>query len=126
MAIFNEPSINWARFDDVQMKVLADTFKAFGNGAAVFLESAAKYIEPAIENSLKEYGLDGTNRLGFGSDAKKTAKRVTGLWLQAGGHLKDAGGLMGHSYSVFMRDVWNPIAVAKQQQKMPMSSKLNV
>lgn len=103
--------------DDASMKALADAYRAATIQGADFLATTAAYLHPLIVNTMQKYGLDGTNRLGFGSDAKKSASEVTDLLKRAADHLVDSGACVGFAYLRFMTRVWEPIQRAKAEQK---------
>lgn len=99
--------------DDTTMKAMADVFRSGTNAGSNFLDFLIRQLKQDIIDSMQDNGLDGANRFGFGSDAKKAADAVCNPLNKAKGHLEDAGKLVGFAYMAFMKDVWNPIQVAK-------------
>jgi hypothetical protein len=118
------PSVNVK--DESSMKALADGYRAATYQGADFLATTAAYLHPLMVNTMRKYGLDGTNRFGFGSDANKAANKVTNLLKQAAGHLVDSGQCVGFAYLSFVTDVWEPIQRAKAEQQSRTSQTLNV
>lgn len=102
----------------------ASTFQSLANAfnqaclqAGGFLHQTASYLEPKIVNTMQGYGLDGTNRFGLGSDAKKASKSVTGPLRKAAEHMIDAGKLVGFAYLAYQQNVKGPIDAAKDAMK---------
>jgi hypothetical protein len=118
------PSVNVK--DESSMKALADGFRAATYQGSDFLCTTAAYLHPLMVNTMVKYGLDGTNRFGFGSDANKAANKVTKLLKDAADHLTDAGRCVGYAYLAFVSDVWEPIQRAKQEQENHSTQTLNV
>ena|SRR5919205_3510992 len=108
------------------MKHLADSFRAATTQGADFLATTAVYLHPMMVNTMRRYGLDGTNRLGFGSDANKAANKVTNLLKKAAEHLTDCGQCVGYAYIAFMAEVWEPVQRAKAEQANHKAQQLNV
>jgi hypothetical protein len=112
--------------DDASMKVLADGFRAATIQGADFLATTAAYLHPLMVNTMRKYGLDGTNRFGYGSDANKAANKVTNLLKRSAEHLVDAGNCAGYAYVAFMKEVWEPVQRAKAEQANGAASTLKV
>jgi hypothetical protein len=108
------------------MKHLADAYRASMNLGSDFLNTTAAYLHPRMINAMKKYGLDGTNRFGFGSDANRAAKKVTNLLKTAADHLIDSGMCVGYAYMAFITDVWQPIQQAKKELQSGRVDSLDV
>jgi hypothetical protein len=120
------PSIDWNKFDDAKMKGMSDAIRSAMLTGSDFLNTGASYLHPQMVNAMRKYGLDGTNRFGFGSDANRAANKVTNLLKRSAEHMADAASCMGFAYLAFMTDVWVPIQRAKEEMKNGASDTLNV
>jgi hypothetical protein len=112
--------------NDTTMKAFADAYRGAAFQGADFLATTATYLHPRMVNTLRKYGLDGTNRFGYGSDAIKSANKVVNLLKRAAEHLVDSGQCVGYAYQAFMSEVWEPAQRAKAEQKNHAQSTLDV
>jgi hypothetical protein len=103
------------------MKAVADAVDSSARHGGGFLHQTAAYLEPKIVATLQKYGLDGSNRFGFGSDAKKAASSVTDLLRKAAEKFIDGGKLVGYAYLAYMKNVKGPIDASKNAQKTKSS-----
>lgn len=98
-------------------KAVANGFRLGGDAASDALANLAVWLHPVIVNTLRKHGLDGTNRLGLGSDAKKAADSVVGPLHRAAQNFSAGGALVGFAYLAFVKNVVTPIEIAKRQQE---------
>jgi hypothetical protein len=99
------------------MKQMTDAFRAgLMQGADQSLNTAAA-LHPRIVATLRQWGLDGTNRLGIGSDANKSANRVIRQMQRSAEHMTSAAFYMKAANIDFVRLVVVPVAVARAERE---------
>ncbi len=99
---------------DVAFQAFANGFRMGSAAASDMLNTTAAYVHPMIIGTLRKYGLDGTNRFGFGSSAQKAADSVVNKLKRAAGHYVDGGQLVVAAYVDFVTNVWTPFQLAKK------------
>lgn len=112
--------------NDATMQHLANAFRASTNAGSDFLNTTVASLHPLMVVTMKRYGLDASNRFGFGSSAQKAADSVCAPLKRAAEHLVDAGQLVGFAYLAFIKNVWTPIQMAKAAQESGKRQTLDV
>lgn len=112
--------------DDSTMHQLTNAFRSSMHAGSDFLNTVVAALHPLIVATLRRFGLDGTNRFGLGSDARKAANSVCDPLKRAAGHLMDASMLVGFAYLAFIKNVWTPIQMAKREQESGSTRTLKV
>jgi hypothetical protein len=112
--------------NDTTMHALANAIRASMHSGSDFLNTTVAYLHPDIVASLQKYGLDGTNRFGMGSDARKAASSVCDPLKKAADKLMEASKLVGFAYLAFNKNVWVPIEAAKNAQKTGRGAGLHI
>lgn len=110
--------------NDVTFQAFANAFRLGSNAASDMLNTTAAYLHPMIVNTLKQYGLDGTNRFGFGSSAQKAADSVVYKLKLAAEFYVDGGQLVGAAYLDFIQNVWTPYQMAKKAMENGDTSRM--
>lgn len=111
---------------DEHLRLIADAARGASNTAADALTTLAAYLHPQMVRTMQRYGLDGTNRFGFGSDANKAADKVVHNLKRAAECYTDGGRFVGYAYVSFMREVWEPVKMAKEALKKKNADLLDV
>jgi hypothetical protein len=112
--------------NDTTMHALANAFRAGMHAGSDYLNTTVAHLHPDIIASLQKYGLDGTNRFGFGSDAQKAANSVCDPLKKAADKLMEASKLVGFAYLAFNKNVWIPLEAAKNAQKTGQGAGLTI
>ncbi len=109
---------------DVAFQAFANAFRLGSSAASDMLNTTAAYLHPMMVDTLKKYGLDGTNRFGFGSSADKAAGSVIAKLRRAAQHYVDGGQLVAAAYIDFVSNVWIPYQMAKKAMENGQSERL--
>jgi hypothetical protein len=112
--------------NDTTMHALANAFRASMHAGSDYLNTVVAHLHPDMVASLRKYGLDGTNRFGFGSDAGKAADSVCDPLKKAADKLMEASKLVGFAYLAFNKNVWIPIESAKAAQRTGQGAGLKI
>jgi hypothetical protein len=112
--------------NDSTMQALANAFRASMHAGSDFLNTTVSHLHPDMVASLRKYGLDGTNRFGMGSDARKAADSVCDPLRKAADKLMEASKLVGYAYLAFNKNVWVPIESAKAAQRTGQGAGLKI
>lgn len=104
-------------YTEADMKQMTEGFRA---GLMLGADQAANTgaaLHPRVVATLRQWGLDGVNRLGFGSDASKAATRIVRQLQRSAEHMTAAAFYMKAANLDFVRYVVVPVAAARAEQK---------
>lgn len=84
---------------------------------------AAKF-HPCVIATLRHHGLDGTNRFGYGSDAKKVADEISRALNRSAEHMKTAAHFIDAAELIIQGRLWTPVQLAIKAQQSGQSSQV--
>ncbi len=103
--------------DDASFQAMANQIRQDVHQMSDYLNTVVSYTHPMSVNTLKRFGLDGTNRFGFGSSAQKAADAYCDPLKRAAQNFVDGGQLVTQSFMLFVKGVWVPYQMAKKQME---------
>jgi hypothetical protein len=104
-------------YTEADMKQMTEGFRAGLMLGADQAANTAAALHPRIVATLRQWGLDGTNRLGVGSDANKAANRIARQLQRMAEHMTTAAFYGKAANQDFVRLVVVPVAAARAEQK---------
>lgn len=103
--------------DEATTKQVAEMYRSgLVAGAHQARITAAKF-HPCVVKTLRYWGLDGANRFGFGSDAKKVADEIKQAYNQAAEHMNSAAYYIDAAELITQGRFWTPVHVAMKDSK---------
>lgn len=101
--------------DESTTKQVAEMYRSgLVNGSHQARIIAAKF-HPCVVKTLRHWGLDGSNRLGFGSDAKKVADEIERAYDQAAEHMTSAAYYIDTAELITQGRFWTPVSMAMKE-----------
>ena len=98
--------------NEATTKQVAELYRQGLMGGSHQVKIMAAKFHPCVIATLKHYGLDGTNRFGFGSDARKVADEIVHTYAQASEHMKSAAYYIDAAELITQGRFWTPVELA--------------
>jgi hypothetical protein len=91
-----------------------------------YIANTSVQLHPDIVSLLRSEGLDGTNRMGFGSSANSTANGFVALGKRAAEQAEATGKLMRAMYAYWVKNIKTPVDAAIKARENQGRAKLKV